>query len=139
MLGSLLEGHMLSYNIFLLKLSIGPSLGKEKGFNLLYSCICHIKFSTWDTYTLFFPFETFWVYNFQTACLSVCLNTNIPVDTGRKLNVHKRFRRCPGQIFKKPCLHGISYTNFTDAEVNVVAVSRYLYHFDFYRNIVISL
>ena len=28
---------------------------------------------------------------------------NTPVDTGRKLNVHKTFRRCPGRLLNVLC------------------------------------
>ena len=31
------------------------------------------------------------------------MNKGIPVDTGRKLNVHKTFRRRPGRLLKVLC------------------------------------
>ena len=30
-------------------------------------------------------------------------NSSFPVDTGRKLNVHKTFRRCPGRLLNVLC------------------------------------
>ena len=36
----------------------------------------------------------------KTICCDSCSN---PVDTGRKLNVHKTFRRRPGRLLKVLC------------------------------------
>ena len=55
---------------------------------------------------LFFACSLFgkkYLFMFIKIWLFLCMAWSIPVDTGRKLNVHKTFRRRPGHILNVLC------------------------------------
>ena len=49
--------------------------------------------------------------------VSISLRHGFPVDTGRKLNVHKTFRRCPGRLLNVLCTFNLGpvSTGFSDS------------------------
>ena len=49
--------------------------------------------------------------------VSISLRNGFPVDTGRKLNVHKTFRRYPGRLLNVLCAFNLSpvSTGFSDS------------------------
>ena len=51
--------------------------------------------------TLALYFQVFWIV--AEEYLESCQVSKIPVDTGRKLNVYKTFRRCPGRLLNVLC------------------------------------
>ena len=54
-------------------------------------------------------------------------NTNNPVDTGRKLNVHKTFRRRPGRQFPS-CVYGVVPKGF---QCNIALQSQGVWQYGF--------
>ena len=45
----------------------------------------------------------------------------IPIDTGRKLNVHKKFRRCPGRLLNVLCTFNLRpvYTGILISSIEI--------------------
>ena len=64
-------------------------------------CIPTAQFTIANFLTVFI--KRFVTCTLRPSSCSTLLETNAPVDTGRKLNVHKTFRRHPGRLLNVLC------------------------------------
>ena len=61
------------------------------------------------------------------------MNKGIPVDTGRKLNVHKTFRRRPGRLLKVLCTSNLRAV-YWGKHIVLINIAEYLRKSDVSEN-----